>query len=396
MVTRNNSYPVLTKIYSIIIALLPILAITKYNISGIYLDRLCLVLFSLITPFVSIKRGTILVDFKRTAIIIAYCLVVTANAFMYGTCGAFGIVSIWLIIFIGLSQTIYTFGDFYIIKKVLLTVSAIAALVVIVQSIMFYGLGQYWTPIPKSIYNPAIIEKYSTFLSSSIDLANGMFRPCGIFLEPAHMAEYCIIGLAISLFEDNKNNIISILISIGIIFTTSGIGIALVVCVWIYKAIRDRKSGNSILRLHTIVILGVAVVGIIIVLNQIGVADILKYRFTFGNSGTGFSSRFSSVSQAFKGFGFFQCLFGVGFDKTNPMWLSGLFSVIWQIGLVGLVLQLLVVFIHFSCTNKLGKCIIWIYLGLFLAAEVSNMTNITFYLGIVIASMMNSMKEIDG
>lgn len=44
-------------------------------------------------------------------------------------------------------------------------------------------------------------------------------------------------------------------------------------------------------------------------------------------------------------------------------------------------------------SSQLEKCIILVYFGLMLTAEVSNMTHMTFYLGVVIASMIHRQRE---
>lgn len=394
MITKKGSFPITTRFYSVILALLPILAITKYNIAGIYLDRLCLVVFSMVTVLILLNRQKILVNAKTSIVLFGYCVVVTFNAFFYGSCGAFGIICVWLIVFLGLSNTVSLLADYNLIRKTVIMVSLIAAAAVIIQTVLYYTLGVYWSPLPRSIYNPAIMESYSTFLKSSVDLANGLFRPCGIFFEPAHMAEYCIVGLILSLFDkDRSKNYVSIIITIGIVLTTSGIGIALVSCVWAYRIISSRREKGAHFSGRTLVLILIAVVGVYIALSRMGILNILKYRFTFGSTGTGFSSRFSDVELAFNDFGTKEFLFGVGFDRPNSFWLSGLFSVAWQIGILGLFLQLFIIFGYFIRAAKLEKCIILVYFGLMLTAEVSNMTHMTFYLGVVIASMIHRQRE---
>ena len=383
MTEKKNHISLIKLIYSVVIGLLPVLVLLKFNVAGINIDRILLIVFSLLSLIPALQKGKFRVRGDVLVSVALYCLWVTLNALYFNSCGIFGMVSVWIIIFFGLCYTIPEYLDFATVKKVVIFVSVLAAVSVIAQSILYYAFGIYWSPIPRNLYRQNVIESYSGFLGTGLD--RGLFRPSGFFLEPAHLAEYCVVGLISSLIDDNPKFNISILISIGIVFTTSGIGIILASLVWIFVLFftQERKYHFSFKKFAIVIIV---VIVIITVLDNIGVGSAIWNRFKIANVGTGFSSRFSDVSIAFSNFTLKEFFFGEGFDSPTNYWLSGLFSIVRQIGIIGLICFLNVLVLFYRRSKTFGKCLILVYFGLLLSAEVSNMTYMSFYIGIAFSS----------
>lgn len=89
------------------------------------------------------------------------------------------------------------------------------------------------------LYESSVIEttKQITMVS------NGLFRPSAFFLEPSHFAAYSVIALGIVLFEW-KSNKISAFLSVAIVLSTSGLGIAATLLLWGIKACQSLSSSN--------------------------------------------------------------------------------------------------------------------------------------------------------
>lgn len=114
-------------------------------------------------------------------------------------------------------------------------VAIIMALVVMFQVVIYYLFGNPITndrsflfPF-KSMFSESV--KYS--LSKSEMVINGLFRPSAFFIEPAHYSQFCTLGLVCALLNGDKIlNKRAIIISAGIILTTSGMGILSVFLMW--------------------------------------------------------------------------------------------------------------------------------------------------------------------
>ena len=109
-----------------------------------------------------------------------------------------------------------------------------------------------------------LYESTRQYLSSTEMVINGLFRPSAFFLEPAHFAQFCTIGLVISLVEKKSSYIRAIIISAGLMLTTSGLGIVSVILIWgMYLYINvegiDRKRMNRMV-LGTLLFVGIFII----------------------------------------------------------------------------------------------------------------------------------------
>lgn len=83
--------------------------------------------------------------------------------------------------------------------------------------------------------------KYS--VNGSLMVINGLFRPSAFFLEPAHYSQFCLIGLATALANSTKLfDKKAIIISIGIVLTTSGVGVVSTIVMWALRFTVDGKK----------------------------------------------------------------------------------------------------------------------------------------------------------
>ena len=377
----------IASLYSIGLAFLPIFAIMKYEVAGIFVDRIFLLLFAVITILaVGVKKR-----FQTNAALLFsvtfYALVLTFNSLTYGSCGLFGIASLWIILLINLcfsSREVFKLDTF---KKVIVTVSIVATIIMIVQYILFYVFGINWLPIPKNIYRPDIIEEYYTksniFLTG---LDHGLYRPSAFFMEPSHFSEYAIVGLALELFyaKDKTSFRIPVILTAGIVLSTSGLGILCAVIAWGYKLFIAKTTTSKKIKRIFAVILALSVMYFI--LDSIGIANLILSRFGTSNiSSSGFNSRFGDVTKVFSQFDTWKMLFGEGYDSQAKFWLSGWFSVARQVGLIGVIALVSILISIGKRTNVEGRWLLIIYAFLLVVAEVSSFSNMVFYLTPVIA-----------
>lgn len=125
----------------------------------------------------------------------------------------------------------------YVVK-----ISVFMSFVVFIQTLLYYLIGTTITN------NRAFLLPFQQFFDKSVvdyvettGLVFGrLFRPSAFFLEPAHFSQYCSIGLICSLWKTKKLlNWRSILISMGMLATTSGLGLLCVILLWGLKIFVD-------------------------------------------------------------------------------------------------------------------------------------------------------------
>lgn len=107
-------------------------------------------------------------------------------------------------------------------------ISIIMTAVVALQLLVYYTTGSTITTdrtflLPfKEFFAKGVLHTQET----GEWVFGSLFRPSGFFLEPAHFSQYCSIGLTYTLWKNKRLlNWQSVVISIGMIMTTSGLGL---------------------------------------------------------------------------------------------------------------------------------------------------------------------------
>ena len=134
------------------------------------------------------------------------------------------------------------------LRRIYEKVSTFAAICVIIQQTTHLLLG-FHIPL---IWTGGLIDgikSYAQNILTGIPLGDTMYRPCAFFLEPSHMSQYCIIGLGSVLYRTKPSIKRALLISFGMLLTTSGIGLVLTFTMWAWWWLfRDgRKNSRNTL-----------------------------------------------------------------------------------------------------------------------------------------------------
>lgn len=143
----------------------------------------------------------------------------------------------------------------FVFRSALLTAKTASALI-IVQTMLYYLLRFHLRIIPVALLLPGSDIWIGRALYG-VSRAGEMYRPSGFFLEPSHMFLYCVPLLCILLLMPgvDKYRIRSaVLISCGLLLSTSGFGIVLVFAVWgaymvLYR--NETEIGPVLLKLLT-------------------------------------------------------------------------------------------------------------------------------------------------
>lgn len=235
------------KIFSILIALYPLLGVYRSPINGVDIGTFCLIVFFVFT----VSRKVCLDDvswlvlyvlIQTSLLLLGSTSVETSMATIILRYGKF-LISLGMVFLFGLMDKYYHEDYTFRVIKVVCYISGIF---IVVQRV-FYLFGVVIT-------NPLLSFATNESYTSGYSMISGMlFRPSAFFLEPAHMALYGIVFLCYSLFK-TENIKDAIIVSIAVLCTGSGIGLISVIGSFaIYALIRFKT--------HIVRTIGILIIG---------------------------------------------------------------------------------------------------------------------------------------
>ena len=173
---------------------------------------------------------------------------------------------------------------------------------------------------------------------------NGLFRPSAMFIEPAHYAQFCSIGLLCSLFNAKRLfNAKSIIISVGIVFTTSGIGIFSVFLLWCIFLLfgSNERIGRRIIRIIIGLTLIIAMFLLLYMLSDAFRGAIFRIFNNVGGNSSAIKGR-TNNKYLLSGLSTNELAFGMGYENIpvygslmTQYYLTGIFELIYCQGIVG-------------------------------------------------------------
>ena len=212
---------------AIVIALIPILFSYKqiFSISPTY------IVLILLLPYVALKLiSKKCFVFKYQGILFLYLFYMLIDHGI--TLGEVVVFFLFLIYAFATHNRVF---NAEILWKVIVSISCIATIGVLIQAFFYYGLGQQILMCPTGMMEPDVWEQYGVDSSYRAG-GHEMFRPAAFFLEPSIYSQYVVLAimyLRLSEVRTKKDLQLAIFLSIGIIVSTSGIGIATIVAVWL-------------------------------------------------------------------------------------------------------------------------------------------------------------------
>lgn len=280
------------------------------------------------------------------------------------------------------------------ILRILVTYAMISAGLVLIQTVAYYLLNWRIQYLPQVFVHEQFQESY-IFRDEG-----GLFRPSALFLEPSHFAQYCCFAIISVLFpSEGKADVErAIVIAIGCVLTTSGMGIALTcgIAVWFFivEYLINGKIKNY--RPWKIVLFGLAcAVGIFLVVQIPFIKTALQRIFSSVDGYNAIAGRLGlwKLKEAIGTMNFVPLLFGYNNTAMYEYYLTGLVDTIYKYGIVGLLLEI-------SCFGWLmfrkrshyawGTCLA--FLALFVMAHLTSFFVQIFYFGLVIADIVTVKK----
>jgi hypothetical protein len=373
---RPTELPV--RIYSVVVAVLPVLASYASGIPGFSVADVALALCAVMAVLGGYsKRNDFVV--KPTMIMIAMYLIVLLSlvSMLTQSKPEMGNVLIRTIRYFFYLAVIAICSvrmlDLSYCKRLVKIVAILGAAYIMLQYLL-YGLFGFvlrgFLPFLNLYVEDYALRDYESVYSLT------MYRPTSFFLEPAHFARYAVVGVTLFLFDDKKltakNVMAAVFISVGILLSTSAQGYLLMALVWLICLLRRIKdaesSGLKGLLICVILLLPVLLVLLMqIPIIQSAVTRALNIDITSKNTALG--ARLGGIN-SFLELPFGYKLIGMGFGVVpERVWLSS--AVYWLYGSGVFVFAIYVIYagICLKKTRGVERYILLIFMVLFISDD---------------------------
>lgn len=268
-------------------------------------------------------------------------------------------------------------------------IASVASILIVIQYICYYLLGFHLQLVPTSLLLPEAeqwILGAQTGLAGITGRIGTLYRPSAFFLEPSHMFLYVFPHIFIMLFSPGKSRWKlhkGILLSIGVVLTTSGMGLMTVAFAWaVYYALTSGKvnklSPKNLLKPRNFMIFCIfVVVAMLLVICVPTVRESFMRIIDFSNKGA-IAGRTRLSLQLITSLGIMEWVIGVtntleGIEFNMP----GFLATVYKFGLVGVFLSYTVyVYGILKCKNAF----FWISVFVVGISFFSAQTHGTFYM----------------
>ncbi|MFA6729955.1 MAG: hypothetical protein WCR95_03040 [Eubacteriales bacterium] len=372
-----------SKIIALLLSLLPVLMMYKTPLIGLGLSTTLVIIGSLFSFLIFITRCN-KVYWKFIIPISVYLIYTIVKS-----------VGSWtnFILYIAVLLNIITFStdivDSEALKKYIKIVSTIAAMAVIIQTLLYYVFS-FHIPLIVSDFCMDSMKPYISLIKKGFGEGSSFYRPSAFFLEPAHFAQYTCIGLSFCLINDKPDYKNALIISVGVLLTTSGIGVAIVLFIWAWLLLTLIKSSG--LRRRIRILFSAFIIGFIGILFalQLSSVKIAVARFLGSNYG-GFTANQSSLlgrtlywDKYISSLSGNVLIFGKGVLALPDVYFTGLMTIIYSCGIVGVVLFYFAIIRFVRYPSDILRCVALLYGGLMIVANINGSISILFYLGMML------------
>lgn len=370
---EKQKIPGISKVFSVLVAALPLLATYASGIPGFSLADICLAVFvglSLLTSG-SLNRYRVRINSLIVGLIvlIAFSLL----ACLAGFPSSVSDVAIRTIRYGFYIAALFTAGkrflDLPTLRASIKVISFLGSIFIMFQLLMYRVFDVIVKGYLPSL--PLYIEDYGNLDYEQI-YEELMYRPTSFFLEPAHYARYCIIGLILLLFADalvdNKRILGAIVCAVGIIISTSSQGyflLAIVASMFLFTRIKAVKSPSIRLLLRVGVLLLPFLV--VWVLQVPVVAETIDRTLSgsISDQNTALGARLGGFVE-FAELPFVNQLIGTGFGNVpEEIWMSSAAYWLYGSGIIVTLIYLWFLFRSFFRLGRLGKYIVLVIVVLF-------------------------------
>ena len=371
------------KYYTIFLSILPL--IVMYRVPGTSLAMATVLTFlGLIFATMSLLKRKIRVPFSIIFPLILYFFYVTTRSTWQFTV---------LIIAVFIHILAITTGvvDERLFRKIIERVAVIAAICVFIQQLLNIGFGMKIPFVIGDLFIETVKEQYWKLLSG--EGASNMYRPCAFFLEPSHYSQYCILGLGSCLFSNQPNLRKALVISLGILMCTSGMGLVATIAMWgIWKFTQTSLGSLGIIFKKSIIVVLLLVISVFI-LDQISFTHNIISRLTADPESGDYNAingRLWWWDAIFGNLGISDIIWGFGMENLpEDAYLTGFMKQLYCYGIIGCSFLFFFLINLIFRTSLLGKACTAIYTGLLFFADLTGYVSLLFYIGTFLILYMN-------
>lgn len=274
------------------------------------------------------------------------------------------------------------------LKRCIVWISVFAASLVMLQTVLYYALGVHLPCIISSLCLDNL-SSYGEWISTGVRSIDNMYRPSAFFLEPSHFSQYTFVALIMLLFCEEPKIKTAGWISLGIVATTSGMGMGLVAGIWICYLFRGLRSLPFFQKVIRFILFFAAAIIIIMILYQIPFFQ------------SALSRVFSPIAHSKKNYNAIwgrtlywetyisplngkELIFGLGYKELPAQYFTGLMELIYCSGIVGVVFFYIMFLTAAVRATGISRMIALIICGLIPIANLTSFINMTYYIGVVV------------
>jgi hypothetical protein len=387
------------RIFTFLVAILPITMVYKSPIPEIDLGTFSILLFASIV----IVSGYNLTIKQKTSITLSLFLIYTVFGTLFSILLQSNINYILTILRMGKFVILITivlfifhhkFFDYKYGIKVIRIVSLIAVTYAIIQTISYNFFGIL---LPRAFLNLIIDESYMhhDYLLS----ASKFYRPPAFFIEPASFVQYVILYLTYCIFGQKNQHIISkpieaLFISLGIILSGSGQGLILLVVVWgiwFFKNIIFAK-----INMERIIIFIIIIIGIVVLIPKIIELPVIAKNLDRITGESTLSLGYAGEARII-GFSYFSQLsdllkvIGTGYGNVpSNVYFSSASYTLYTGGYVGITLVIAFIIESLTKSKYYQSIFIILYVVLIIGTTAFYAANICYYFSFILCSINES------
>ena len=268
-------------------------------------------------------------------------------------------------------------------------IAILASVLVILQTMLYYLFHFHLQLVPTSLLLPESnqwVAGAQTGLIGINGVRGTLYRPSAFFLEPSHLFLFSFPLLFTMLFSQGrtrwKRNR-AIILSIGMLMSTSGMGVLTVICAWlVFFALSSGKFNqfsvrNLLKAKNFIMVIAFIAIGLIVCVSVPVIRSSIM-RFLDSSTSGAIAGRSRLATALIRTLGGKSLLTGVtntleGIEFNMP----GFSATLYKSGIIGVVLSYTT---YFCGLIKLRKQYFWISLLVILASFSSAQTHGTFYM----------------
>lgn len=379
-----------SKGYALFLALLPMIMMYRVPVIGLGVST-TLIAIGMIYAFAVIARMHKFIQWKVVSPFLIYLLYVMTKSTL-----------VYTLIYIAIGFHIIALStgalDVKALKRYVEKIAMLAAIGTIVQMMIHIILGVHLPMIISSLCL-SDLDYYSKAIATGVSRHSTMYRPSAFFLEPAHLTMYCIVALNTYLFQEKPDYKKAIIVSAGILTTTSGMGIVLTAITWVIFPLLY-GNGVDFTKIKRIVGMTLFLFASFAILHRTPffqsslarIAGPVEYSSTQYNAIWGRTANWKVYIDPLSGN---ELRFGKGISAIPAgVYFTGLMTIVYSYGIVGTVLLYAsLLWLIFRCKNMPYKLVTVIYGVMLSMADLAGLINIMFYVGSAVAIIACQPKK---